>query len=101
VDGLGAQAEQFAHALVARWFGKLAGPCLDADFILLEGAPLSGFTDTKELAKYADGIIGIFSASLIIKHSDKESIKFFKTVPDKFIGAVLNKISSEELEIKK
>jgi Mrp family chromosome partitioning ATPase/uncharacterized protein involved in exopolysaccharide biosynthesis len=71
------------------------------DFILLEGAPLSGFTDTKELAKYADGIIGIFSASLIIKHSDKESIKFFKTVPDKFIGAVLNKISSEELEIKK
>jgi Mrp family chromosome partitioning ATPase/capsular polysaccharide biosynthesis protein len=71
------------------------------DFILLEGAPLSGFTDTKELAKYADGIIGIFSASMIIKHSDKESIKFFKTVPEKFIGAVLNKISSEELEIKK
>jgi len=71
------------------------------DFILLEGAPLSGFTDTKELAKYADGIIGIFSASMIIKHSDKESIKFFKTVPEKFIGAVLNKISIEELEIKK
>jgi len=71
------------------------------DFILLEGAPLSGFTDTKELAKYADGIIGIFSASMIIKHSDKESIKFFKNVPEKFIGAVLNKISSEELEIKK
>ena len=71
------------------------------DFILLEGAPLSGFTDTKELAKYADGIIGIFSASMIIKHSDKESIKFFKTVPEKFIGAVLNKISNEELEIKK
>jgi Mrp family chromosome partitioning ATPase len=71
------------------------------DFILMEGAPLSGFTDTKELAKYAEGIIGIFSASMIVKHSDKESIKFFKTLPDKFIGAVLNKISSEELEIKK
>ena len=71
------------------------------DFILMEGAPLSGFTDTKELAKYAEGIIGIFSASMIVKHSDKESIKFFKTVPEKFIGAVLNKISSEELEIKK
>lgn len=70
------------------------------DFIIMEGAPLSGYTDTKELAKYADGIIGIFSASMIIKHSDKESIKFFKTVPNKFIGAVLNKISSEELEIK-
>lgn len=70
------------------------------DFILLEGAPLSGFTDTKELVKYADGIIGIFSASMIVKHSDKESIKFFKTVPEKFIGAVLNKISSHELELK-
>lgn len=71
------------------------------DFIFMEGAPLTGFTDTRELAKYAEGIIAIFSASLIFKHSDKESIKFFKTVPDKFIGAVLNKVESQELNIKK
>lgn len=67
------------------------------DFILMEGAPLNGFTDTKELAKYAEGIVAIFSAQSQIKPIDKESIKYFKTIPGKFLGAVLNQVSSEEL----
>jgi Mrp family chromosome partitioning ATPase/uncharacterized protein involved in exopolysaccharide biosynthesis len=70
------------------------------DFILFEGAPLNGFTDARELAKYAEGIIGIFAASSVIKASDKESIKFFKSVKDKFIGAVLNKVEVSELNFK-
>jgi succinoglycan biosynthesis transport protein ExoP len=67
------------------------------DFILMEGAPLNGFTDTKELAKYAEGVVAIFSAKSQIKPIDKESIKYFKTIPTKFLGAVLNQVSSEEL----
>jgi uncharacterized membrane protein YoaK (UPF0700 family) len=63
----------------------------------MEGAPLNGFTDTKELAKYAQGIVAIFSAKSQIKTIDKESIKYFKTIPGKFLGAVLNQVSSEEL----
>lgn len=70
------------------------------DFILFEGAPLNGFTDARELAKYAEGIVGIFAASSVIKASDKESIKFFKSVKDKFIGAVLNKVEVSELNFK-
>jgi hypothetical protein len=63
----------------------------------MEGAPLNGFTDTKELAKYAEGVVAIFSAKSQIKPIDKESIKYFKTIPGKFLGAVLNQVSSEEL----
>jgi Mrp family chromosome partitioning ATPase len=70
------------------------------DFILFEGAPLNGFTDARELAKYAEGIVGIFAASSVIKATDKESIKFFKSVKDKFIGAVLNKVEVSEFNFK-
>lgn len=66
------------------------------DYILMEGAPLNGFTDTKELSQYAEGIIAIFSAKAEIKSADKESIKYFQTVKDKFLGAVLNKIESND-----
>jgi Mrp family chromosome partitioning ATPase len=72
---------------------------INYDFILMEGAPLNGFTDTKELAKYAQGIVAIFSALSQIKTIDKESIKYFKTIPGKFLGAVLNQVSSEELSL--
>jgi Mrp family chromosome partitioning ATPase len=72
---------------------------INYDFILMEGAPLNGFTDTKELAKYAQGIVAIFSAKSQIKTIDKESIKYFKTIPGKFLGAVLNQVSSEELSL--
>jgi len=71
------------------------------DFILMEGAPLNGFTDTKELAKYAEGIVVIFSAKSQIKPVDKESIKYFKTIPGKFLGAVLNQVNAEELSSTK
>jgi Mrp family chromosome partitioning ATPase len=69
------------------------------DFILMEGAPLNGFTDTKELSQYAEGIVAIFSAKAEIKSADKESIKYFQTVKDKFLGAVLNKIDNKDFRL--
>lgn len=69
------------------------------DFIFLEGAPLNGYTDTKELAQYADGIIAIFSAKEEIEQADKESIKYFKTVKTKFLGSVLNKVDDKDLNL--
>jgi Mrp family chromosome partitioning ATPase len=70
------------------------------DYVLFEGAPLNGFTDTRELAQYADGIVAIFSAKLTLTSIDKESIKYFKTVGDKFIGAILNQVDPDELHLK-
>jgi len=69
------------------------------DYIFMEGAPLNGYTDTKELVQYAEGIVAIFSAQLEVKQADKESIKFFQSVKDKFLGAVLNKVDEKDLNL--
>lgn len=70
------------------------------DYVLFEGAPLNGFTDTRELAQYAEGIVAIFSAKLTLTPIDKESIKYFKTVGSKFIGAILNQVDPDELHFR-
>jgi uncharacterized protein involved in exopolysaccharide biosynthesis/Mrp family chromosome partitioning ATPase len=69
------------------------------DYVLIEGAPLNGFTDAKELSQFVDGIVAIFSANAEIKSADKESIKYFKTIPEKFIGSVLNQLDMNEYRV--
>ena len=69
------------------------------DYILIEGAPLNGFTDAKELSQFVDGIVAIFSANAEIKSADKESIKYFKTIPEKFLGSVLNQLDMNEYRV--
>jgi Mrp family chromosome partitioning ATPase len=69
------------------------------DCIFMEGAPLNSFTDTKELVKYADSLIAIFSAEIVITPADKESITFLEENRDKFLGAILNKVSDANLEM--
>ena len=69
------------------------------DYIFLEGAPLNDFTDTKELIYYSDGIIAVFSSEASLSPADKESIKFFKQKEEKFIGAILNKVQSDNLDM--
>ncbi|MBW8686718.1 exopolysaccharide transport family protein [Chitinophaga rhizophila] len=69
------------------------------DFILLEGAPLNDYTDSKELAQYVDGVIAVFSSKLSLTQVDRESTQFFETLGDKFVGAVLNNVQEEYLEL--
>jgi Mrp family chromosome partitioning ATPase len=69
------------------------------DFILLEGAPLNDYTDSKELAQYVDGVIAVFSSKLALTQVDRESVQFFETLGDKFVGAVLNNVQEEYLEL--
>jgi polysaccharide biosynthesis transport protein len=69
------------------------------DFIFMEGPPLNDFSDSKELAQFADGIIGIFSATNIIKQIDKQSMNFYREHNGKFIGAILNKVDLENVNV--
>jgi polysaccharide biosynthesis transport protein len=69
------------------------------DFILLEGAPLNDYTDSKELAQYVDGVIAVFSSKLSLTQVDRESAQFFETLGSKFVGAVLNNVQEEFLEL--
>ncbi|HEY4109290.1 GumC family protein [Puia sp.] len=71
----------------------------DYDFIFLEGPPLNDFSDSRELAQYVDGVIGIFSADQIIKQIDKESLQFFYELNGKFSGAILNKVDLEMVNV--
>lgn len=69
------------------------------DYIFLEGPPLNDFSDSKELAQFVDGVIGVFSASESIKQIDKESIKFFKELNGKFCGAILNMVDLQNVNV--
>lgn len=69
------------------------------DFILMEGAPLNDYTDSKELVAYVDGVIAIFSSKVALTQKDKDSIEFLQTLNGKFVGAVLNNVQEEFLEL--
>lgn len=67
------------------------------DFIFIEGAALNNHADSKELAKYVDGIIAVFSARSTLKQTDKDSIQYLKSTGPKFMGAVLNCVEESNL----
>ncbi len=69
------------------------------DFIFLEGAALNNHADSKELSKYVDGIIAVFSAKNSLGEIDKESLQFLTNSKDKFIGAVLNNVDKDNLDL--
>jgi polysaccharide biosynthesis transport protein len=69
------------------------------DYILMEGASLNLHADTKELLKYADGIVAVFSAKSTIRQMDKESIGFLKNHKEKLVGAVLNGVEKDNADM--
>jgi Mrp family chromosome partitioning ATPase len=69
------------------------------DFVLLEGAPLNDYTDSKELVNYVEGVIAIFSSRISLKQNDKESIQFLQNMNGKLLGAVLNNVNDDFLEL--
>ncbi len=69
------------------------------DYILMEGAALNFHADSKELSKYAELLIPVFSARSVIGHVDKESIKFMKEHKGKLIGAVLNEMEIDNMDL--
>ncbi|WP_298734829.1 AAA family ATPase [uncultured Chitinophaga sp.] len=69
------------------------------DYVLLEGAPLNDYTDSKELVAYVDSVIAVFSSRLSMKQNDKESIQFLQSLNGKMLGAVLNNVNEDYLEL--
>jgi len=67
------------------------------DYIFLEGASLNKYSDTRELVRFADKIVSVFSAESEIKDADKESIDYLLSKEDKFFGSILNKIDLKNL----
>lgn len=69
------------------------------DLVLMEGPSLNHYSDARELARYADRVIPVFSASNGINESDKTSIDYLRTLEGKVTGAVLNKVELKNLSL--
>jgi polysaccharide biosynthesis transport protein len=69
------------------------------DYILLEGAALNLHADSKELTDFVEGVVLVFSAKNSLGEIDRESIAFLKIHRNKFIGAVLNNVDEQNLDL--
>jgi Mrp family chromosome partitioning ATPase len=65
---------------------------VEYDFIILEGPALNSYSDTKELVRYVDMVIPVFSADAVIDAKDTESLNYLKSLQEKLGPAVLNKV---------
>ncbi len=68
------------------------------DYVLLEGPSLNKFLDSKELSLFAEGVIAVFSAKSVIRHTDRETIAFLRSLDDRFSGAVLTMVEKEDVD---
>lgn len=103
VDIIGNNGEYSSPSeiLVVKKFKKLM--CVlrkEYDIIMFECSNLNQYSDTKELEPYVDGIVCVFSSKdSLKKNGDKQSISYLKTLNSKFIGAVLNKVEPNNIEV--
>lgn len=100
VGNSGGGSESPAEILSGRDFTNLVSMLADSfDYVLMEGAALNDYSDTKELVKYVDKVVAVFSAESSIKQFDRESIKYFKSLGKKFGGCVLNRVDTKDLKL--
>lgn len=62
------------------------------DYIFMEAASLSQYSDAFELVQFADKVIAVFNAKSSIKHADNESIEELRALNEKFAGAILTEV---------
>lgn len=100
VGNSGGGSESPAEILSGRDFTNLVSILSDSfDYVLMEGAAMNDYSDTKELVRYADKVIGVFSADASIRQLDREAIQYFKSLGKKFGGCVLNRVETKDLRL--
>ncbi len=67
------------------------------DVILMEGAALADYADTKELKQYADKIIGVFASNASLDAKDKDAIAYLKSIGEDYLGSILNGVDPKNL----
>jgi polysaccharide biosynthesis transport protein len=100
VGNSGGGSESPAEILSGRDFTNLISLLADSfDYVLMEGAALNDYSDTKELVKYADKVVAVFSAETSLRQLDREAIQYFKSLGKKFGGCVLNRVDTKDLKL--
>lgn len=67
------------------------------DYVFIEGPSLNKFSDTNEIAGFADKVVSIFSANQGITHLDQSSVNYLQSLESKNFGAVLNNVLPENM----
>lgn len=62
------------------------------DIIIIETAPLDAMNKSKEWLLFADKVAGVFAANQSIDSDKEDHIEYLKSLHEKFIGWVLNKV---------
>lgn len=67
------------------------------DYIFIETSAINKYSDTKELVRYADKVITVFSAEQVYSQIDKISVQYLRGLKEKSMGAVLNNVYSDNI----
>jgi polysaccharide biosynthesis transport protein len=66
------------------------------DYIILEGASLNEFSDSRELTHFVDIVLPVFSAETSLTDDDKDSLHFLHGLNGKLGPGILNRVTYEE-----
>lgn len=66
------------------------------DYIILEGPALNSFSDSKELIRFVDLIVPVFSAESTVDAADTDSLNYLRSLQDKLGPAVLNNVEDKD-----
>ncbi len=102
IDVIGCQGGDHspAEALYDEKFKEVLGTLShDYDYIFMEGASLNDYADAKELVDFSEKVIAVFSAKSILRQTDKETISYLQDLDDQFLGAILNDVENQNLEL--
>ncbi|MBK8930607.1 MAG: hypothetical protein IPM72_13245 [Chitinophagaceae bacterium] len=67
------------------------------DFVLIEGAAMNNYADSKEIAVYAEGVFTVFAADNRLSPTDYSSLKYITENSAKNFGAILNKVNTDNI----
>jgi len=67
------------------------------DYILIEGAALNNYADSKELAKYMEAVITVYSAESSVSQTDTASLRFIAGLGEKNHHVILNDVLTENI----
>ncbi len=67
------------------------------DFIIIEGAALNFYADTREIETFSEALFCVFSADTTISQVDHESIRYLNNLKEKNQGTILNKVFLENI----
>lgn len=100
IGNFGGGKDSPSEILAGKDFKKmLDNLVLQYDYVLLEGPSLNEYSDTRELIEYVDKVITVFDADTTLTELDHDSIKYLKSIKEKLLGSVLNKVKLKELSV--